>query len=181
MLSHVIPPPRGYTKAPNSLVRHPRIGSDAKVLVLCGQGLPEEHRDRALGGHARALRMTGRAYQKAKADLLTHGYVHEKRESVAGGRWRTVQVFSNEPLTDDQAARLRAGVPADGSATAGVSTAPAPSAVPDAGSTPSARFPAVGEPTGRIAGGLLPAEASSPHSPPTGRGGASVAGICGWR
>lgn len=107
MLSHVIPPPRGYTKAPNCLVRHPRLGSDAKVLVLYVQGLPEEDRDKALGEHARALRMTGRAYQKAKADLVTHGYVHEKRESLDGGRWRTVQVFSNEPLTADQAARLR--------------------------------------------------------------------------
>ncbi|MFD4001023.1 hypothetical protein [Streptomyces rubiginosohelvolus] len=152
MLSHVIPPPRGYTKAPNGLIRHPRIGSDAKVLVLYIQGLPEEARDKALSEHARALRMTGRAYQKAKADLVTYGYVHEKRESVAGGRWRTVQVFSNEPLTDDQAARLRAGVPADGYAnTSG-------SGVPGASPAPSAHFPTVGEPTGRMAGGQLPAD-----------------------
>lgn len=152
MLSHVIPPPRGYTKAPNGLVRHPRIGSDAKVLVLYIQGLPEEHRDKALGEHARALRMTGRAYQKAKADLVTYGYVHEKRESLAGGRWRTVQVFSNEPLTDDQAARLRAGVPADGCENVGASAAP------DAWSAPSTHSPTVGEPTGRRAGGQLPAD-----------------------
>ena len=38
--------------------------------------------------------------------FVASGYVHEKRETVAGGRWRTVQVFSNFPLTDDQAARL---------------------------------------------------------------------------
>ncbi|MFD5343026.1 hypothetical protein ACFWJY_04475 [Streptomyces anulatus] len=152
MLSHVIPPPRGYTKAHNSLVRHPRIGSDAKVLVIYVQGLPEEDRDKALGEHARALRMTGRAYQKAKADLVTHGYVHEKRESLAGGRWRTVQVFSNEPLTDEQAARLRAGVPADGYENVGASAAP------DAWPAPSAHSPTVGEPTGRRAGGLLPAD-----------------------
>ncbi|MCX4520231.1 hypothetical protein OG402_21805 [Streptomyces anulatus] len=152
MLSHVIPPPRGYTKAPNCLVRHPRLGSDAKVLVLYVQGLPEEDRDKALGEHARALRMTGRAYQKAKADLVTHGYVHEKRESLDGGRWRTVQVFSNEPLTADQAARLRAGVPADGCGNVGASAAP------DAWPAPSAHSPTVGEPTGRTAGGQLPAD-----------------------
>lgn len=152
MLSHVIPPPRGYTKAPNGLVRHPRIGSDAKVLVLYIQGLPEEHRDKALGEHARALRMTGRAYQKAKADLVTYGYVHEKREAIAGGRWRTVQVFSNQPLTDDQAARLRAGVPADGYGNVGASAAP------DVWSAPSTHSPTVGEPTGRTAGGQLPAD-----------------------
>ncbi|MFG3406931.1 hypothetical protein [Streptomyces sp. NPDC048142] len=152
MLSHVIPPPRGYTKAPNGLVRNPRIGSDAKVLVLYVQGLPEEDRDKALGEHARALRMTGRAYQKAKADLVTHGYVHERRESIAKGRWRTVQVFSNQPLSDDQAARLRAGVPADGYEYVGVS------AVPDAWPAPSTHSPTVGEPTGRRAGGQLPAD-----------------------
>ncbi|UZI29607.1 hypothetical protein [Streptomyces sp. VB1] len=152
MLSHVIPPPRGYTKAPNSLVRHPRLGSDAKVLVLYVQGLPEEDRDKALGEHARALRMTGRAYQKAKSDLVTHGYVHEKRESLDAGRWRTVQVFSNEPLTADQAARVRAGVPADGYGNVG------PSARPDAWPAPSTHSPTVGEPTGRTAGGQLPAD-----------------------
>ncbi|WGP11860.1 hypothetical protein [Streptomyces sp. SH5] len=152
MLSHVIPPPRGYTKAPNGLIRHPRLGSDAKILVLYVQGLPEEARDKALSEHARALGMTGRAYQKAKADLVTYGYVHEKRETVAGGRWRTVQVFSNEPLTDDQAARLRAGAPANGYANTGGS------GVPGASPAPSAHFPTVGEPTGRMAGGLLPAD-----------------------
>ncbi|MGW0645149.1 hypothetical protein [Streptomyces badius] len=152
MLSHVIPPPRGYTKAPNGLIRHPRLGSDAKVLVLYIQGLPEEARDKALSEHARALGMTGRAYQKAKANLVTYGYVHEKRENVEGGRWRTVQVFSNEPLTDDQAARLRAGVPANGYANTGGS------GVPGASPAPSAHFPTVGEPTGRMVGGLLPAD-----------------------
>ncbi|MGQ4727212.1 hypothetical protein ACUN3E_06080 [Streptomyces sp. Ju416(a)] len=152
MLSHVIPPPRGYTKASNSLVRHARIGSDAKILVLYIQGLPEEDRDKPLSEHARALRMTGRAYQKAKADLVTYGYVHEKREHLPNGWWRTVQVFSNKPLTDDQAARLRAGVPADGYENA------SGSAVPDAWSAPTAHFPTVGQPTPRWVGGLLPAD-----------------------
>ncbi|MDJ1639647.1 hypothetical protein [Streptomyces pakalii] len=174
MLSHVIPPPRGYTKAPNGLIRHPRLGSDAKVLVLYIQGLPEEARDKALSEHARALRMTGRAYQKAKADLVTYGYVHEKRESAAGGRWRTVQVFSNEPLTDDQAARLRAGVPADGYENTGGS------GVPGASPAPSAHFPTVGEPTGRIVGGQLPADEeqgeNSSHPPTEAAGGAEEPG-----
>ncbi|OSC71077.1 hypothetical protein B5180_23370 [Streptomyces sp. BF-3] len=152
MLSHVIPPPRGYTKASNSLVRHARIGSDAKILVLYIQGLPEEDRDKPLSEHARALRMTGRAYQKAKADLVTYGYVHEKREHLSNGWWRTVQVFSNQPLTDNQAARLRAGVPADGYENTGGS------AVPDAWSAPTTHFPTVGQPTPRWVGGLLPAD-----------------------
>ncbi|MEU3715882.1 hypothetical protein [Streptomyces californicus] len=177
MLSHVIPPVRGYTKCSNSLVRHPRLCSDAKILVLYVQGLPMCDRDKALSEHARSLLMTGRAYQRAKAELLAHGYVHERRERIAGGRWRTVQVMSNEPLTADQAARLYAGAPADGYAVVGASRAGrthqvgraghaghagqvghAGLAASDAWSAPSTRFPTVGEPTGRSVGGQLPAD-----------------------
>ncbi|NUW03424.1 hypothetical protein [Streptomyces sp. CAI 127] len=174
MLLHVIPPPRGYTKASNSLVRHPRIGSDAKILVLYVQGLPEEDRDKPLGEHARALRMTGRAYQRAKADLVTYGYVHEKRENLSNGWWRTVQVFSNEPLTDDQAARLCAGVPADGYENTGGS------AVPDAWSAPTTHFPTVGQPTPRWVGGLLPADEEQGEDssrPPTEAAEEAVAAV----
>lgn len=60
MLSHVIPPPRGYTKVPNGLVRQSRLGSDAKILVMYVQGLPEGDRDKALSEHGRALHITGR-------------------------------------------------------------------------------------------------------------------------
>lgn len=161
MLSHVIPPPRGYTKVSNGLVRQSRLGSDAKILVIYVQGLPEVDRDKALSEHGRALRITGRRYQKAKAELVASGYVHEKREAVAGGRWRTVQVFSNVPLTDDQAARLRAGVPADRYELVG--TAPAP----------STQFPAVGAPGGRTVGGQLPADeelGKNASHPPTEAG-----------
>ncbi|ARF63438.1 hypothetical protein B1H20_20200 [Streptomyces violaceoruber] len=174
MLSHVIPPVRGYTKCSNSLVRHPRLCSDAKILVLYVQGLPACDRDKALSEHARSLLMTGRAYQRAKAELLAHGYVHERRERIAGGRWRTVQVMSNEPLTADQAARLYAGAPADGYAVVGAGRAGRVGRTGHAGqvghaghagrtasgawSAPSARFPTVGEPTGRSVGGQLPAD-----------------------
>lgn len=168
MLSHVIPPPRGYTKVSNGLVRQSRLGSDAKILVIYVQGLPEVDRDKALNEHGRALRITGRRYQKAKAELVASGYVHEKREAVAGGRWRTVQVFSNVPLTDDQAARLRAGVPADGYEL--VSTAPAP----------STHFPTVGAPGGRTVGGQLPADeelGKNASHPPTEAGSDEPEGL----
>ncbi|MEU8561821.1 hypothetical protein AB0C45_10075 [Streptomyces cyaneofuscatus] len=161
MLSHVIPPPRGYTKVPNGLVRQSRLGSDAKILVMYVQGLPEGDRDKALSEHARDLHFTGRRYQKAKTELVASGYLHEKRETVAGGRWRTVQVFSNFPLTDDQAARLRAGVPADGYEL--VSTGP----------VPTAHFPTVGAPSGPVVGGLLPADeelGKNESHPPTEAG-----------
>ncbi|MFD8109208.1 hypothetical protein [Streptomyces microflavus] len=176
MLSHVIPPPRGYTKVSNGLVRQSRLGSDAKILVIYVQGLPESARDKALGEHARALHITGRQYQKAKSELVASGYVHERREAVAGGRWRTVQVFSNFPLTDDQAARLRAGVPADGYEVVSVGSS---------GSAPSTHFPTVGAPGGRVAGGQLPADEepgkNESHPPTEAREGEeeAVAGVGG--
>ncbi|MYX15620.1 hypothetical protein GTY67_19890 [Streptomyces sp. SID8374] len=168
MLSHVIPPPRGYTKVPNGLVRQSRLGSDAKILVIYVQGLPEGDRDKALSEHARALHISGRRYQKAKAELLVNGYLHEKREAAAGGRWRTVQVFSNFPLTEDQAARMRAGVPADGYEL--VSTA----------SAPSVRFPTVGVPGARGVGGQLPAGeelGKNESNPPTEAGADQPEGL----
>ncbi|CAM5359326.1 hypothetical protein I6J42_14075 [Streptomyces californicus] len=191
MLSHVIPPVRGYTKCSNSLVRHPRLCSDAKILVLYVQGLPACDRDKALSEHARSLLMTGRAYQRAKAELLAHGYVHERRERIAGGRWRTVQVMSNEPLTADQAARLYAGAPADGYAVVGAGrvgrtghagqvghAGHAGRTASGAWSAPSARFPTVGEPTGRSVGGQLPADedlGEDTSHPPTEAGAAEEA------
>lgn len=185
MLSHVIPPVRGYTKCSNSLVRHPRLCSDAKILVLYVQGLPACDRDKALSEHARSLLMTGRAYQRAKAELLAHGYVHERRERIAGGRWRTVQVMSNEPLTADQAARLYAGAPADGHAVVGAGSVGRTGhagqvgrAASGAWSAPSTRFPTVGEPTGRSVGGQLPADedlGEDTSHPPTEAGAAEEA------
>ncbi|MEU3263193.1 hypothetical protein [Streptomyces bacillaris] len=161
MISHVIPPSRGYTKVSNSLVRQPRLGSDAKILIMYVQGLPEGDRDKALGEHARQLRISGRRYQKAKAELVASGYLHERREAASGGRWRTVQIFSNCPLTDDQIARLRAGVPADGYE------------VLEAVPAPSGQFPTVGAPRARVVGGHLPADEepgkNSSHPPTEAR------------
>lgn len=95
---------------------------------------------------------------------------------VGGGRWRTVQVFSNFPLTDDQAARLRAGVPADGYEVVGVVSS---------GSAPSTRFPTAGAPGGRVVGGQLPADEepgkNESHPPTEAREGeeAAVEGVGG--
>ncbi|QNE75759.1 hypothetical protein F0344_14985 [Streptomyces finlayi] len=152
MLWHAIAPSRRFTKASHDVVRHPRLRSDAKILLLYVQGLPDEKNDRPLSEHARKLGITGRAYQRAKAELVMHGFVHERRETVGGGRWVTVQLFSNVPLTDDQAARLRVGATVDGQ-------------VP-----PSVQSPTVGRPRDRTVGGSLPVdeelEKNTPHPPP---------------
>lgn len=102
MLWHAIAPSRRYTKASHDVVRHPRLCSDAKVLILYVQGLPDGGTDLALSEHARKLDIKGRAYQRAKEQLLLCGFVHERRVMGERGRWVTQQVFSNVPLADTE-------------------------------------------------------------------------------
>lgn len=139
MLRHVIAPSRCYTKSAHDVLRHQRLNSDAKVLLLTVQGLPDSQADRPLSEHARKIGITGRAYQKAKKLLVAHGYVHEWREQGDGGLWATHQFFSNVPVTREEAARLR--------------KEQAQGVVP-----PGVRNPTVGEPGSRVAGGQLPVD-----------------------
>ncbi|MFD7864588.1 hypothetical protein [Streptomyces sp. NPDC059783] len=148
MLWHAISPSYGYVKAAHDIVRHPRLSSDAKILITYVQGLPERRTGKALSDHAKSLGITGRAYQKAKSQLKEHGFVHEWRRQGDGGLWVTDQLFSNVPLTDFEARRVRdAEVPV----------------------RPGARYPAVGDPGARAAGGSTPEdeerEENCPHPP----------------
>ncbi|MFJ7492258.1 hypothetical protein ACIQZB_13570 [Streptomyces sp. NPDC097727] len=151
MLRHAIAPSARYTKASHDVVRHPRLNSDAKVLLVYVQGLPEGSTDKPLSELAQKLGIKGRAYQKAKQLLVEHGYVHEWRSQGGGGRWITEQLVANNPLTSEQARHLR-----------GTSPAAAP--------PPSEQFPTVGEPAARPAGGYEPvedhSERTTPHPPP---------------
>lgn len=140
MLWHAIAPSRRYTKASHDVVRHPRLSSDAKVLILYVQGLPDGGTDLALSEHARKLDIKGRAYQRAKEQLLLCGFVHERRVMGERGRWVTQQVFSNVPLADAEVSPLWCD--------AGVGAAP----------SPSARFPTVGQPGPRTVGHQLPVD-----------------------
>lgn len=140
MLWHAIAPVRRYTKVSHDVMRHPRLNSDAKVLISYVQGLPEGQVDRALSEHAREVGIKGRRYQTAKEQLVVNGFVHERKVPGARGLWATHQLFSNVPLSDDDARGLwrEAGV--------GVGTAP------------SAQSPTVGEPGPRIVGHQLPVD-----------------------
>lgn len=140
MLWHAIAPSRRYTKASHDVVRHPRLCSDAKVLILYVQGLPDGGTDLALSEHARKLDIKGRAYQRAKEQLLLCGFVHERRVMGERGRWVTQQVFSNVPLADTEVSPLWCD--------AGLGVAP----------SPSARFPTVGQPGPRTVGHQLPVD-----------------------
>ncbi|MFI6278631.1 hypothetical protein [Streptomyces sp. NPDC050988] len=109
MLRHAIAPVRRYTKASHDVVRHSRLNSDAKVLLLYVQGLPESEATapKPLSEHAAKLGLKGRAYQKAKQLLADCGYLHEWREQGARGRWVTEQLLTNVTLTRDEASRVR--------------------------------------------------------------------------
>ncbi|MGW4357417.1 hypothetical protein ACWEKU_01395 [Streptomyces californicus] len=175
MLRHAIAPSRRYTKASHDVVRHPRLCSDAKILILYVQGLPEGESGLALSEHARKLGIRGRAFQRLKEQLLVHGYVHERRASGDRGQWATHQLFSNVPL-DDAGARELWRREAEGleSGGGGCSIGGAPGGVPDGvpggarpasprgssrrSSAPSARFPTVGRPGPRAVGHQLPVD-----------------------
>lgn len=114
MLRHVIAPSSGWTKAPHTVVRDRRLNSDAKVLLLYVQGLPDSATDRPLGELAGKLEMKGRPYQLAKKQLVEHGYLHEWRAQGEGGRWATDQLFTNTPLTSAEARTVRARLEPEG-------------------------------------------------------------------
>ncbi|MFD4174636.1 hypothetical protein [Streptomyces anulatus] len=161
MLRHVIAPSSGWTKAPHTVVRDRRLNSDAKVLLLYVQGLPDSATDRPLGELAGKLEMKGRPYQLAKRQLVEHGYLHEWRAQGEGGRWATDQLFTNTPLTSAEARTVRARLEPDGGRSPGAAAAVTP--------PPSRRQPTVGRPTSRTAGGYEPEEDHSdkttPHPP----------------
>lgn len=164
MLRHVIAPSSGWTKASNTVVRDRRMGSNAKILILYVQGLPDSATDRPLGELARKLDMKGRPYQQAKKQLVEHGYVHEWRTQRDDGLWTTAQLFTNTPLSGAEARSVWARLE------------------PDAGRSPGVRYPTVGEPTPRSVGGYQPEEDHSdkttPHPPSeAGRGRGRVADL----
>ncbi|MGW2471662.1 hypothetical protein [Streptomyces sp. NPDC001665] len=149
MLWHAISPSRAYVKAPHDVVRHPNLSSDAKVLIMYVQGLPESRASEALSDHAKRLGIKGRAYQKAKSHLKEAGYVHEWRWQGQGGLWMTDQLFSNVPLTDEEARKLRTA---------------------NAQAAPTDRPPAVGQAGTRSVGASQPEvveerEENTPHPP----------------
>ncbi|MFI8255834.1 hypothetical protein ACWEPA_27995 [Streptomyces filamentosus] len=110
MLRHAIAPVSAYTKAAHSVIRNRRLTSDAKILVLHVQGLPESAATaKPLGEHAVDLGMKPRAYQKAKECLAACGYLHEWRWQGDRGRWITEQLLANIPLGREEAAGVRDG------------------------------------------------------------------------
>ncbi|WP_328399219.1 hypothetical protein OHS70_20370 [Streptomyces sp. NBC_00390] len=109
MLRHAIAPSARFVKASHDVVRHRRLNSDAKILILLVQGLPEKDVEKALSKHAEDLGWTNRQYQKAKKLLVEHGYLHEWQWQGDRGRWCTDQLMSNVTLTREEASGIRSG------------------------------------------------------------------------
>ncbi|MFF2509204.1 hypothetical protein ACFVTY_38460 [Streptomyces sp. NPDC058067] len=128
MQRHVIPPTRFFSQAPNEIIRHPRLNSDAVRLLTWQLSLPADD-DESLSATARRASIGKCAFLSAKRQLKDEGYVHEWREQVARGRWQTRQLVSNVPLSAEEAALIR-------------------------GASPTGGIPAAGEPTVRVVGGL---------------------------
>ncbi|WP_028810585.1 hypothetical protein [Streptomyces flavidovirens] len=146
MLRHAIAPIRRYTKASHDVVQHPRLNSDAKILLLYVQGLPEGSYEKPLSAHAERLGIKGRAYQKVKQLLTTCGYLHEWRHQNERGRWVTDQLLTNVHLTTEEAAAVRDG------------------------DVPSTHMRTVGDPAPQVVGdspsGDNNREENTPHPPP---------------
>ncbi|MBT3077082.1 MULTISPECIES: hypothetical protein [Streptomyces] len=155
MLRHAIAPVRRYTKVSHDVMRHPRLGSDAKVMIAYAQGLPDERAGKALSELAREVGITGRKFQIAKGQLVVNGFVHEWRVVGERGRWATQQLFSNVPLSDDEARAVWRE--------AGAEVEP----------SPSERLPTVGQPGTRTVGHQLPVDeerVENSSRPPTEAG-----------
>ncbi|MFF8290918.1 hypothetical protein ACF068_17055 [Streptomyces sp. NPDC016309] len=165
MLRHAIAPERRFTKVSHELVRHRRLGSDAKLLVIYVQGLPEPEAAKPLGEHAESLGMKPRAFQRAKEELLASGFFHHWRRQGGRGQWITDQLLSNVTLTGEEASRLRDGVAPEPSS-------PPPQSSPPPPPPPAPRVPepTVGAPEPPVVAGSPPVEEdrekNTPHPPP---------------
>ncbi|WP_340559744.1 hypothetical protein [Streptomyces sp. GSL17-111] len=99
MLRHVIAPTRFYSQIPNELIRHPRLSSTAVRMLEWALSLPEGSRETftSLSEKLPEGRITVR---KARQQLAAEGYVHTRQtQDRESGRWQTVVLISNVPLT----------------------------------------------------------------------------------
>ncbi len=111
MLRNLIAPARFFVQISTDIVRHPRLSSDAKCLLLWQVSLPPGA-DEPLSESARRAGIKKTAFMRAKRELMAEGYVHEWRRPGARGRWSTTQLLSNVPLTPEEAVAVRDGQPA---------------------------------------------------------------------
>jgi hypothetical protein len=160
MLRHVIAPARSFAQIPNLILRHPRLSSDAKNLLNWQLSLPA-HDTQCLSETASKAGIKKCAFQNAKRQLLDEGYLHQWRVRKDGGRFATVQLVSNAPLSAKEALAVRDGLrPTPGGARF-------TERAHEDGS-PSAAQPTPGEPTGPPVGRLPKKNTGENTTRPTG-------------
>ncbi|WP_282695756.1 hypothetical protein [Streptomyces sp. CC208A] len=139
-----IAPPRAFTRFSHSIIRHPRLSSDAVRLLTWQLSLPQGARE-PLSRTAERARIGATAFGRAKRQLKEEGFVHERRVQAGRGRWVTQQLVSSEPLSAGEAAKILAGMPQYDGGTREEATPPQVA--------PSARIRAVGAPEAPVADG----------------------------
>ncbi|MEW2220701.1 hypothetical protein AB0939_15605 [Streptomyces sp. NPDC006990] len=114
MHRHVSAPARFFSQLPNDIIRHPRLSAHAVRLLAWQLSLPEGA-DEPLWRTAERAGIGKVAFQHAKRQLRAEQYLFEWRRQNADGRWQTVQLLTNVPLSPDEAREHAAsarGVPA---------------------------------------------------------------------
>ncbi|MGW7519300.1 hypothetical protein ACWGJ2_27300 [Streptomyces sp. NPDC054796] len=120
MHRHVTAPTRFYSQLPNDIIRHPRLSANAVRLLAWQLSLPEGS-DEPLWKTAERAGIGKIAFQRAKSQLRAECYLYEWRCQGEGGRWTTVQLVANVPLSPEEAHAARyptavtpaAGAPTD--------------------------------------------------------------------
>ncbi|MEU7312849.1 hypothetical protein [Streptomyces sp. NPDC007083] len=123
MHRHVSAPSRFFSQLPNDIIRHPRLSANAVRLLAWQLSLPEGS-DEPLWKTAERAGIGKVAFQHAKRQLRAECYLFEWRRQNEHGRWQTVQLVANIPLSPDEAraavqpaAQPTAAVPATGAPT----------------------------------------------------------------
>ncbi|MBQ1159701.1 hypothetical protein KBZ21_16565 [Streptomyces sp. A73] len=123
MHRHVSAPTRFFSQLPNDIIRHPRLSANAVRLLAWQLSLPEGA-DEPLWKTAERAGIGKVAFQHAKRQLRAERYLFEWRRQNEHGRWQTVQLVANIPLSPDEArsavqpaAQPTAAVPATGAPT----------------------------------------------------------------
>lgn len=122
MHRHVIAPSRFFSQLPNDIIRNPRLSANAVRLLAWQLSLPEGA-DEPLWKTAERAGIGKVAFQHAKRQLRAERYLFEWRRQNEHGRWQTVQLIANSPLSTDEAhaaarpVQPTAAVPATGEPT----------------------------------------------------------------
>ena len=160
MLRHVTAPACAFAQIPNVILRHPRLSSDAKNLLNWQLSLPADDAQ-CLGETARKAGIKKCAFQNAKRQLLDEGYLHQWRVRKDGGRFATIQLVSNTPLSAKEALAVHDGLrPVPGGARFSERV--------HRDGPPSAAQPTAGGPTGRAVGRLPEKNTGENTTQPTG-------------